>query len=82
LTSIVNLLTIYQRLWESGGVLTNWKLPSVIPIYKKGIREEPGYCRPVNLTSNPGKIMENIVLGHTESHSFILTPLLLPTQTT
>ncbi|KAK4827324.1 hypothetical protein QYF61_016574 [Mycteria americana] len=62
------LLIIYQRSWESGEVPADWKLASVIPIYKKGVREDPGNYRPVSLTSVPGKIMENIILGSIERH--------------
>ncbi|KAK4824856.1 hypothetical protein QYF61_020229 [Mycteria americana] len=40
------LLIIYQRSWESGEVPADWKLPNVIPIYKKGMREDPGNYRP------------------------------------
>lgn len=29
------LLIIFQRSWESGEVLTGWKLDSVIAVYKK-----------------------------------------------
>ncbi|GAB0209165.1 mitochondrial enolase superfamily member 1 [Grus japonensis] len=62
------LSIIYQRSWESGEVPTDWKLANVIPIYKKGVREDPGNYRPVSLTSVPGKIMEKIILGATERH--------------
>ncbi|KAK4806195.1 hypothetical protein QYF61_001118 [Mycteria americana] len=62
------LLIIYQRSWESGEVPADWKLATVIPIYKKGVREDPGNYRPVSLTSVPGKIMEKIILGTTERH--------------
>ena len=48
-------LIIYQRSWESGEVPADWKLASVIPIYKKGMREDPGNYRPVGLTSAPGR---------------------------
>ncbi|KAK4822917.1 LOW QUALITY PROTEIN: hypothetical protein QYF61_023417, partial [Mycteria americana] len=61
------LSIIYQRSWESGKVPDDWKLANVIPIYKKGMREDPGNYRPVNLTSVPGKIME-IILGTVERH--------------
>ncbi|KAK4810522.1 hypothetical protein QYF61_004485 [Mycteria americana] len=62
------LSIIYQRSWESGEVPADWKLISVIPIYKKGVREDPGNYRPVSLTSLPGKIMEKIILGAGERH--------------
>lgn len=60
---------ICQRYWESGEVSVDWKLANVIPVYKKGVREDPGNCRPVSLTSVPGKIVEEIILGTTEGHS-------------
>ncbi|KAK4830117.1 hypothetical protein QYF61_008544, partial [Mycteria americana] len=62
------LSIIYQRSWESGEVLADWKLASVTPIYKKGMREDPGNYRLVSLTSVPGKLMEKIVFGTTERH--------------
>ncbi|KAK4810454.1 LOW QUALITY PROTEIN: hypothetical protein QYF61_004234 [Mycteria americana] len=62
------LSIIYQRSWESGEVPADWKLANVTPIYKKGVREDPGNYRPVSLTSVPGKIMEKIILGAIERH--------------
>ncbi|KFW10467.1 hypothetical protein N327_01598, partial [Fulmarus glacialis] len=62
------LSIIYQKPWESGEVPADWKLGNVIPIYKKGMREDPGNYRPVSLTSVPGKIMEKIILGTIERH--------------
>jgi len=44
-------------------------LASVIPIYQKGVREDPEDCRPVSLTSVPGKIMDTIILGSVERSS-------------
>ncbi|KAK4829953.1 hypothetical protein QYF61_008084 [Mycteria americana] len=61
------LLIICQRSWESGEVPADWKLANNIPIYKKGVREDPENYRPVSLTSVPGKIME-IILGTVERH--------------
>ncbi|KAK4828514.1 hypothetical protein QYF61_026936 [Mycteria americana] len=49
--------------WESGEIPADWKLASVILIYKKSMREDPGNYRPVSLTSVPGKVMEKIALG-------------------
>ncbi|KAK4830711.1 hypothetical protein QYF61_012971 [Mycteria americana] len=37
---------IYQRSWESREVPTDWKLANVIPIYKKGVREDTGKSKP------------------------------------
>lgn len=62
-----SLSIIFQRSWESGEVPVNWRLATVIPIFKKGKKEEPGNYRPVSLTSVPGKIME-IILEVIEKH--------------
>ncbi|GAB0185459.1 mitochondrial enolase superfamily member 1 [Grus japonensis] len=62
------LSIIFQRSWESGEVPVDWKLANVVPIFKKGKKEDPGNYRPVSLTSVPGKIMEKIMLGVTEKH--------------
>ncbi|RMC04449.1 hypothetical protein DUI87_18892 [Hirundo rustica rustica] len=57
------LSIIYQQSWLTGEVPDDWKLTSVMPIHKKGGREDPGNYRPVNLTSVPGKIMEQFILS-------------------
>lgn len=46
----------------SGEAPVNWKLGNVIPIYKKGLKVEPGSYRPVSLTSIPGKVKEKTIL--------------------
>lgn len=57
----------HQRSWKSGEVLPDWKLAKVIPIFKKGIREDPGNYRPDSLTSVSEKIMEKIILDIIEN---------------
>lgn len=37
-----SLLIICQRSWQSGEVPMDWKLASIIPIYKKDMRKDPG----------------------------------------
>ena len=52
----------YQCSLLTGEVPEDWRFARVISIYKKGCKEDPRNCRPVSLTSVPGKIMEQIVL--------------------
>ena len=52
------LSIIYQQSWLTGEVPDDWRLADVMPIYKKGWKEDPGNYRPVSLTSVPGKVME------------------------
>ena len=62
------LSAIYQCSWLSGETPENWRLASVTPIYEKGHKEDLGNYRPVSLTSVPGKITEQIVLGKITQH--------------
>ncbi|KAK4821972.1 hypothetical protein QYF61_006171, partial [Mycteria americana] len=55
------LSIIYQQSWLTGEVPADWRLANVMPIYKKGRKEDPGNYRPVSLTSVPGKLMEQII---------------------
>jgi len=38
------------------------------PVYKKGLKEDPGKYRPVSLTSVLGKVMERIMLSAITQH--------------
>ncbi|GAB0208076.1 mitochondrial enolase superfamily member 1 [Grus japonensis] len=57
------LSIIYQQSWLTGEVPDDWRLANVMPIYKKGWKEDPGNYRPVSLTSVLGKIMEWFILS-------------------
>lgn len=44
-------LIVYLRSCESEEVSVNGKLANIIPIFKKGKKEDPGNCRPDSLGS-------------------------------
>ncbi|KAK4824103.1 hypothetical protein QYF61_010623 [Mycteria americana] len=50
------LSIIYQQSWLTGEVPADWRLAN-------GWKEDSGNYRPVNLTSVPGKLMEQIILS-------------------
>ncbi|GAB0186834.1 mitochondrial enolase superfamily member 1 [Grus japonensis] len=68
LRQLVEVLTkpfsiIYQQSWLSGEVPVDWRLANVMPIYRKGWKEDLGNYRPVSLTLVLGKVMEQIILS-------------------
>ncbi|CAM4334724.1 unnamed protein product [Caretta caretta] len=69
------LAIIFENSWRSGEVPDDWKKAYVVPIFKKGKKEDPGNYRPVSLPSVPGKIMEQVlkesILKHFEGRKVI-----------
>ncbi|GAB0209308.1 mitochondrial enolase superfamily member 1 [Grus japonensis] len=53
---------------EQERCLKDWRKANVTPIFKKGRKEGPGNYRPVSLTSIPGKVMEQLILGVINKH--------------
>lgn len=57
------LSVIYQQSWLPGEVTAYCRLANVMPIYRKGQKEDPWSYRPVSLTLVPGNIMMQIILS-------------------
>ncbi|KAK4819994.1 hypothetical protein QYF61_017373 [Mycteria americana] len=62
------LSILYQQSWLTAEVPVDWRLANVMPIDKKGWKENPGNYRPVSLTLVPGKVMEQIILSAITQH--------------
>jgi len=56
------LSIISERSWRTGEVPEDWRKANVIPVFKKGKKEDPGSYRPVSLTSVPARVMEQLIL--------------------
>jgi len=54
-----SLSILSERSWQLGEVPVNWKKGSIVSIFKKGRKEEPGNYGPVSLTSVSGETMEH-----------------------
>ena len=62
------LSIIYNRYMSSGHVPQVWKDGNITPIFKKGVKGDPGNYRPISLTSVPCKIMEAIIKDQIVNH--------------
>ena len=59
---------MFERLWQSCEVPEDWKKVNVTAVFKKGKKEDLGNYRMVNLTSVPGKVMEQLILEIVSRH--------------
>ena len=55
------LCKLYKLTMELGKIPQDWKDANVMPLFKKGNRDQPQNYRPVSLTSILGKIMEGLI---------------------
>ena len=62
------LTIIFNKSLSEGVVPDSWKEAEVVPIFKKGKRDDPGNYRPVSLTSVCGNIMEKMVRKEIVDH--------------
>ena len=69
---------ILQQSWLTRDILVDWRLANVMPIFKKGRKDDPGSYRPFSLTTVPGKVMEWITSGAIMDH--LQHPCIRPIQ--
>ncbi|KFW07359.1 hypothetical protein N326_10311, partial [Eurypyga helias] len=59
---------ITERSWSTGEVPEDWRKAHVMPVFKRGKKENPENYRPVSLMSIPGKVMEQLLLDAMSKH--------------
>lgn len=71
----VPLAKLFRKSLDTSTIPDEWKLASVIPIFKKGDKHSPNNYRPVSLTSISCKVLESIVkdalLDHLNSNHLL-----------
>jgi len=59
---------IFVSSLATGEVPEDWRVANIVPLFKKGSRDNPGNYRPVSLTSVVGKLLEKILWDRMYSH--------------
>ncbi|KFP25663.1 hypothetical protein N325_02716, partial [Colius striatus] len=62
------LSIIFEQSWRTGEVPEEWRKANVTPVFTKGRKDNPGNYKPISLTSNPGKVMEQLILNVITKH--------------
>ena len=62
------LSIIFCKSWGTGEVPEDCRKANVTPVFKKGKKDDPGNYSLVCLTSIPGKVMEQLILGAVSRH--------------
>jgi len=63
-TSLSIILSLFNKVWESGKLPADWKHGVIVPIAKPGKdRTQPNNYRPIALTSNLCKLMERMLMS-------------------
>jgi hypothetical protein len=62
------LTRLFQLSFDVGKFPGNWKIAKIVPIFKKGRRDDPKNYRPVALLSLVSKVMERYITHHLVRH--------------
>ena len=62
------LAAIYRETLDTGILPEDWALADVVPIYKKGSKDDPNNYRPISLTSIPCNVLESIIRDQLMEH--------------
>ena len=62
------LSALYRASLRSGQLPDDWKVGQVVPIFKKGRKDDVSNYRPVSLTSVASKVMESIIRDQLMEH--------------
>ena len=65
---IVIMLLLKRFIHTSGDVPSDWRHANVTPIFKKGVKSNPGNYRPISLTSIPCKLFESLIKDGITEH--------------
>ena len=61
-------MVVFQASLDQGHLLNIWKTAAVVPLLKKGNRNEPNNYKPVSLTCVCSKLLEHIVYSVISKH--------------
>ena len=59
---------MYRESLDTGILPEDWTSANVVPIYKKGSKDDPSNYRPVSLTPVPCKVLEAIIRDRLMEH--------------
>ena len=62
------LTELFRKSLVTGQIPQDWRDANVIPLFKKGKRDQPQNYRPVSLTSVVGKLLEGIIKDYITLH--------------